>query len=45
MLESGFDMERVIQASTLDQAMKKLTPLLKSGDVVLFENDLPDKFD
>ena len=45
MLESGFDMEQVIQASTLDQAMKKLTPLLKSGDIVLFENDLPDKFD
>ena len=44
LIENGFPIDNVIQASTLEQAMKKLAPLLKSGDVILFENDLPDKF-
>ncbi|MBQ3572687.1 MAG: UDP-N-acetylmuramoyl-tripeptide--D-alanyl-D-alanine ligase, partial [Clostridia bacterium] len=44
LLECGFDPENIIQASTLDGAMKKLQQVLKAGDVILFENDLPDKF-
>ncbi len=44
LVESGFDPQNIIQASTLDQAMKKIGEKLIEGDVILFENDLPDKF-
>jgi UDP-N-acetylmuramoyl-tripeptide--D-alanyl-D-alanine ligase len=44
LIENGFNPDNVIQAGTLDQAMKKLQEILKPGDVLLFENDLPDKF-
>lgn len=44
LIENGFNPDNVIQAGTLDQAMKKLHDILKAGDVLLFENDLPDKF-
>lgn len=44
LIESGFNPENIIQASTLEQAMKKLKDVLKEGDVILYENDLPDKF-
>ena len=45
MVENGFDPKNIIQAGSLDQAMRKVNEVLKEGDVVLFENDLPDKFD
>ena len=44
LVENGFDPDKIIQASTLEQAMKKLQEVIKEGDVILFENDLPDKF-
>ena len=44
MVENGFDPEKIIYANTLDAAMKKLNEIIKEGDVILFENDLPDKF-
>ena len=44
LVEGGFALENIIQATTLDQAIKKLNEILRDGDVVLFENDLPDKF-
>ena len=44
LIEGGFDPEKIIQTATLDQAKKQLNELLLEGDVVLFENDLPDKF-
>lgn len=44
LVDGYFDCENVIVAKDLDSARRKLEKLLKSGDVVLFENDLPDKF-
>ena len=44
LVENGFNPDKIIQASTLEQAMKKLQDVIKEGDVILFENDLPDKF-
>ena len=44
LVDGYFDCENIIVAKDLDSARKKLEKLLKSGDVVLFENDLPDKF-
>lgn len=44
LIDGYFDCENVIVTKDLDSARKKLSKLLKSGDVVLFENDLPDKF-
>jgi UDP-N-acetylmuramoyl-tripeptide--D-alanyl-D-alanine ligase len=44
-LESaGFDMENVYEAETLDKAKGMLEKLVSEGDVVLFENDLPDNY-
>lgn len=44
LVDGYFDLENVIVAKDLDSARKKLAKLLVAGDVVLFENDLPDKF-
>ena len=30
--------------SNLDEATKRLTNITKAGDVILFENDLPDSY-
>lgn len=44
LLDGGFCNDNIIFASSLSDAIKKYNKLLKSGDVLLFENDLPDKF-
>ncbi len=44
LLSAGFDFDKIIMAKTLDDAKEKLSSILNVGDVVLFENDLPDKF-
>lgn len=44
LIDGGFDDENVIIVKDLDAAKRKLKKILKKGDVVLFENDLPDKF-
>lgn len=36
---------RVVTVDSLDEAQKELAHLLRPGDVVLFENDLPDQFE
>lgn len=40
----GYDMERVSTVASFKEAMAELQPRLKAGDVVLYENDLPDSF-
>ncbi len=35
----------VITVDTLDEAQGRLRGILKPGDVVLFENDLPDQYE
>ena len=36
---------RVVTAGSLDEATKELAGIVGSGDVVLFENDLPDQYE
>lgn len=40
----GFDDMNVHVVASLDDATKKLAELTKKGDIILFENDLPDNY-
>ena len=40
----GFDVNKIIRAGTLNQASSMLSSITNPGDVVLFENDLPDNY-
>lgn len=42
--EGGADTDRYYLADSLNQAHARLAQILKAGDVVLYENDLPDNF-
>ena len=42
--EGGYPEERVATVASFSEAMADLQPRLKIGDVVLYENDLPDSF-
>lgn len=42
--EGGFDMQKLLRAGSLSQAVEVLGTISKPGDVVLFENDLPDNY-
>lgn len=42
--EGGFDESRLFAADSLNQAHAHLATILQAGDVVLYENDLPDNF-
>ncbi len=42
--ECSFQEENIRIAANLDEATKMLGQIVKSGDVVLFENDLPDNY-
>ncbi len=42
--EGGLETERYYLADSLNQAHAHLAQILKAGDVVLYENDLPDNF-
>lgn len=44
LIFGGFDETKIIQAGSLNQAVELLTKIVKDGDVVLFENDLPDNY-
>lgn len=44
LLESGFDKEAIHQVSSLEESTQLLHRLMRSGDVVLYENDLPDNY-
>lgn len=44
ILSTGFDEEKIYEAETLDVAKKLMKEILKPGDAVLFENDLPDNY-
>ncbi len=44
MLSSGFSLDNIFMAKDLDEATSHLAKISRPGDVVLFENDLPDKF-
>ncbi len=40
----GMDPEKIFTAPTLDHAQLKINEIVKKGDIVLFENDLPDNY-
>ena len=42
--EGGYDSAKVATVASFQEAMAALQPQLKTGDVVLYENDLPDSF-
>lgn len=42
--ESGYNMDRVIVVNSLNEATASLANITRAGDVVLFENDLPDTY-
>lgn len=44
LIEGGMKKENVKFASTLNKGNAELNEILKEGDVVLFENDLPDNY-
>lgn len=41
---SNFNFDNLYMVKTLDEAKEKLSELVLDGDVVLFENDLPDRY-
>ena len=42
--DKNFDEEKIYRVSSLDEATKVLAKISMAGDVVLFENDLPDNY-
>jgi UDP-N-acetylmuramoyl-tripeptide--D-alanyl-D-alanine ligase len=44
LAESGFPIQNIFIAKTLEEASAQMTGILRTGDVVLFENDLPDNY-
>jgi len=44
MTKRGFNRDRIYQVSSLDEATTVLAQISNAGDVVLFENDLPDNY-
>lgn len=44
LIFGGFDENKIIQAGSLNQSVELLSKIVKDGDVVLFENDLPDNY-
>lgn len=43
-MEGGMDESKIIFASTFADAQNHLSQILKPGDTILYENDLPDTF-
>lgn len=44
LADGGFPIENIFVAKTLDEASAQMGGMLRIGDVVLFENDLPDHY-
>jgi UDP-N-acetylmuramoyl-tripeptide--D-alanyl-D-alanine ligase len=44
ILKQGFSKENLIEADSFAEASARLATMLRAGDVVLYENDLPDSF-
>ena len=42
--EGKFNEMNIFVVESLDSATKKLQEISKTGDVILFENDLPDNY-
>lgn len=44
LIEGGMASEKILRAGSLKQAVTQLYDITEPGDVVLFENDLPDNY-
>ena len=44
LIESEFDENNILEAENLKQASSLLPGITNVGDVILFENDLPDNY-
>lgn len=44
LLEAGFLTSKIEVVDQLDQVTQRLGTIVRSGDVILFENDLPDQY-
>jgi UDP-N-acetylmuramoyl-tripeptide--D-alanyl-D-alanine ligase len=44
LVEGGFDKKNIHFAKNLNKGNDKLNEVMKEGDIVLFENDLPDNY-
>lgn len=44
LLEQGFPKEKMIIVHSLDESTQALHKILQAGDVILYENDLPDHY-
>ena len=44
LADKEFSQEQIIEVASLGEALAYLTTILRVGDVVLYENDLPDSF-
>lgn len=44
LISGGFNKDNIITVNSLDEARGELLKILQKGDVVLFENDLPDNY-
>ena len=44
LTDAGFPQENIHVVSSLDESTKVLHAMMKAGDVVLYENDLPDNY-
>lgn len=45
LIKAGFSADNILTAANLNEATAILSGLTKPGDVVLFENDLPDNYE
>ena len=44
LLDGNFNKDKIFTVKSLNDATSKLVEIAKPGDVVLFENDLPDNY-
>ena len=44
LLEAGFEADNVLRVDTLAEATDFINKVSRAGDVILFENDLPDNY-
>ena len=44
LTENGFDADKIRVVKSLNEASQDMGTLLVPGDVILFENDLPDNY-
>ena len=44
LIDNNFNEDRIFTVKSLNDGTSKLVEIAKAGDVVLFENDLPDNY-